>query len=456
MKSLLYSLIIGTVILAVASCEKGSVGASISQTEADVVMDSSFTVSGTSAATSRIASRSATQLLGAISSDDYGDLHSDFVTQFMPSNLIDTTGVTTDLIDSVKLVLRIPTGGFTGDSIVPMGLTVYELTKQLPSPIYSDFVADDYYDSSNPIGSISYVATKLAVNDSLQNKSYRDVAVPLPVEFGRRIFSAFRANPEIFNNPTSFAEQVCPGFMVRSSFGSGRMMYISSDVVRFYYRKKGTKTDGSDTIYVRQSDYLSASPEVINNNIIELDMATSVESRIDAGQTIVQAPIGSDVKMKFPTLEIIKRCSELAESHLGVLNTVYLQIPADAIALSDSIKAPPYLLLIRNSEKDKFFSTGQIADEDDSYIAAYNSSQKMYIFQNMRDFIIGIVDNKGLPDEDDCELVLTPVNVNTETIATSSTSKITSITPYINAPAIARLKLDEAKLKIIFSAQRSI
>lgn len=454
MKRLLYSFIIVIAIITIASCEKGSVGTSITQTEAEVIMDSSFTVKGASATTLRIASRTATQLLGAISSENYGDLHSDFVTQFMPSSLIDTAGVTAELIDSVKLVLRIPTGGFTGDSIVPMGLTVYELTKQLPSPIYSDFDATDFYDASKPLASTSYVATNLAVGDTLQLLPYRDVTVPLPVEFGRRIFNAYKNEPPIFNNPTTFAQQICPGFIVQSSFGSGRMMYITRDAVRFYYRAKAKKSDGTDTIYNRTADYLAASPEVLNNNIIELTTAPSVAGRIDAGQAIVQAPIGCDVSLDFPTEEIMRRCSVLSQSGLGVLNTLYFEIPAEPIAVTDSIMPPPHLLLIRAADKQKFFDREEIVDID-YFLAAYDSGKKLYVFENMRDFILDIIDEKGLPDDGDSQLVLCPVLVSTEASVSSTNSSVTNITPYINAPAIARLKLADAKIKVVFSAQRS-
>lgn len=39
----------------------------------------------------------------------------------------------------MKFVMQMTNGCYTGDSVIPMGLKVYPLTKALPSPIYSNF-----------------------------------------------------------------------------------------------------------------------------------------------------------------------------------------------------------------------------------------------------------------------------------------------------------------------------
>ena len=85
------------------SCdENSSIGSSITQEEVEIIVDSSFTITGNTIYCDKIKSRTLTQLLGRINAQGYGDLTSDVVTQFMPAGVIDTSGVNVDDIDSIK------------------------------------------------------------------------------------------------------------------------------------------------------------------------------------------------------------------------------------------------------------------------------------------------------------------------------------------------------------------
>ena len=216
-------------LVALASCDESvTIGSSVIEDEIEIVMDSSYTVSGRSIENTRIQSRTVTQLLGSINAKEYGSLKSDFVTQLMPANKIDTTGVTAEDIDSIKMKLFMPLGGYTGDSIVPMGLNVYRLNKQLPSPIYSDFNPAEYYSEADLLCSKIYTANALGENDSVAELSYRFIDIDLPVELGREFFNKYKENPEIFTIPTEFAKWF-PGLYVANTFGNGRVIQIESN-----------------------------------------------------------------------------------------------------------------------------------------------------------------------------------------------------------------------------------
>lgn len=132
----------------IASCDDATttLGSSLVDANTQVVIDSSFTVSAQSVLNNDVPSRTVTQLLGTLDAKEYGTFSADFVTQFMPALQLDTAGVTIADIDSIKLLMFFRPGSFTGDSIVPMGLKVYPLTRQLQAPIYSDFDPTGYYD----------------------------------------------------------------------------------------------------------------------------------------------------------------------------------------------------------------------------------------------------------------------------------------------------------------------
>lgn len=149
------------------SCEQdGTIGSSVIQDRVEVLIDSSFTVTGSSVANPVVQARTDNQLLGIIDAKGFGKLSSDFISQLMPANVIDTVGVTVNDIDSLKMFLYMKEGAMIGDSVVPMGLDVYRVTKDLPSPIYSNFDPDTYYSESDKLASTVYSATVLGLSDA--------------------------------------------------------------------------------------------------------------------------------------------------------------------------------------------------------------------------------------------------------------------------------------------------
>lgn len=446
----------GMLLLALASCEESStIGSSIIQDEIEIVIDSSFTVTGKSVMNSRIQSRTVTQLLGIIDAKGYGKLKSDVLTQFMPAGSIDTTGVTVDDIDSLKLILYTNKGGYVGDSVVPMGLNVYRISsdKQLPSPIYSDCNPAEYYSPDNLIGSTIYAANALGETDSVAELSYRYVHVNLPVSLARELYTSYKENPSSYSTPSQFAK-VFPGLYISNSYGSGRVMRIIGTEMKMYYRKTVTMSDtGKDSVYHKVGNYFAVTPEIVTNNNITIDMADDIKTMAENGEAVVVAPAGMDVELTFPARELVD--SYKANSgNLAVINTLTFEIPVAEIENDYGIAPPPYLLLVKSSEKDDFFAKNMVTDDVTSFYAAYDSSSNSYKFSSMRQYLIDLVKN-GNVTEDDYTFTLTPVSIETETYTSyySSTVYINNIVPYVEAPAMAKLKLDEAKIKLTYSKQ---
>ena len=157
---------------ATTACDDNNIGSSILETEMSLVVDSSFTISGESVATNKIQARTVTKLLGNLRTQEYGTLSSDFVTEFMPSTVIDTSNVTVDNIDSLKLVMTVPFESIVGDTLAPMRVNVYRLNKRLPFPIYSDFNPTEYYSESDLLGSTSYTMSNSIYTSDYYNNVY--------------------------------------------------------------------------------------------------------------------------------------------------------------------------------------------------------------------------------------------------------------------------------------------
>ncbi|MDE7024496.1 MAG: DUF4270 domain-containing protein [Paramuribaculum sp.] len=446
---------ISTLVLG-TSCQDNTseVGSSLVSDQSEVIIDSLFTVSGNTVQNSAILSRTTMQLLGGITAPEYGQFSSGFVTQFMPAQNIDTDGVSINDIDSVKLVMFIRPGGFTGDSIVPMGLTVYKLTRQLPASITSAFDPNGYY-NTQPWATAMYSANALH-NDSIANLAYRTISVPLPREFGQSLYKEYVDNPTTFSTPQQFAK-FFPGIYVKSTFGSGRVMNIVDTRINIHYTRHATIGSGSslrDTTYHFTRSYLAVTPEIITDNIISYTMSAQLENSINSdSQSILVAPAGTEVQMNFPATEILSSFRSQGQGY-AVLNKVSLSIPAESIKNSYGIKPPANVLIILSRDKDAFFANNKINDDKTSFLATYSKTSQSYDIANMRDYILSILSKEKLTPED-YTFTITPVDVVTESTSGGyyTESYVTGINPYVNAPAMTRLRLDKAKIKVTFSKQ---
>lgn len=439
------------------SCEEnGTIGSSVIQDRVEVLIDSSFTVTGSSLRNPVIQARTDKQLLGRIDAKGFGKLSSDFISQLMPANVIDTVGVTVNDIDSLKMFLYMNEGELIGDSIVPMGLDVYRVTKDLPSPIYSNFNPDTYYSESDKLASTIYSATVLGLSDRELNTmthpdtALRVVEVKLPVELAKEFFNKYKQDPSLFSDPQRFSKWF-PGLYIKNSFGSGRLMRFYASMVSIYYRKK-VALENKDTIYNLANPFLAVTPEVINNNNMDLAISDDLQT-LAASAPIVAAPIGYDTEIKIPIKDIINKYHSTTNSY-SVVNSMTLEIPASEITNNYDIMPPTNLLLVKKDKKDEFFADQQLYDNKSSFYATYSSTTNSYVFNFMRQYFLDMYEKENVEDSDG-EFILTPVSPVTEISQSGYTQEtvIMAIVPYVNTPAMAKLDLSKAKIKLTFSRQ---
>lgn len=429
------------------------IGNSIVQDSITIVVDSAYTITGMSVADPSVMSRTIMQLLGSVDAEGYGAISSDFVTQFMPSIALDTVGVRPSDVDSIKLIMQINSGNIVGDSLAPMGLEVYPLTKALSSPIFSDFNPDGYYDPNRKLGSLIYNTSAVGQSDSIANLKYRTLYVDMPRQMGVDLLDEYIKNPAAFSSPTAFAA-VFPGIYVKNSYGTGRITRISQTLLRMYYHRHITKDDGSDSLVYKIGNYFAVTPEIVANNNIKLNIAPSIRQSVAAGDAIMLAPAGLNVEFNFPTDQIISRYKSNL-SNIGVINALSLELPVEEIENDCNITPPPHILMILKKDKEQFFLDNKMTDDITSFYAAYNSYSKSYSFSGMREYLISMMKKDKL-EADDMTFVLVPVTVNTETNTDyygGTTSYATSIVPYVTEPKMAKFLFNKAKIRFTYSKQ---
>lgn len=456
MKRIIYIIAGVALFVAAYSCgDTSNIGSSILQDQVEIIMDSSFMASGQSLRNARVQSRTTTQLLGVIEAPEYGQFSSEFVTQFMPSAQIDTTGFSIEDIDSFQYIMAVPNGAYVGDSVLPMGLNVYLLNKQLPSPIYSDFDPTGYYDE-NPIASEIYSSTAIHESDSVFGLSYRYIYVNMPLELGQKLYQSYLDDPSSYLSPSEFIK-IFPGIYVANSFGSGRVVRIASSIMRLYYHIDGVSANtGNDTTVYMFGNFYAVTPEIITNNDISYAMSSSLSDMIDQGKSIVVAPTGSDVELVFPALDIINSYKSGAGS-ISMINTLTMSIPAIEISNDYGIAPPDNLLLVLKSKRDEFIDNNELPDDETSFYATYDSTNKTYDFTSMRNYVLWLLQKETIT-ADDYTFVLMPVEVTMGTNTSSyyyyyTTTYLETVAPYVQEPAMVELDIENSKIILTYSRQ---
>lgn len=457
MKYLFYSLVAAVLTLVAVACnETSGIGNGLDDESMTIVVDSNFTLSGTTVENRVVQSRTLSQLIGSLDAAGFGSITSDFVGQFMPSLALDTIDITAENIDSVKLFMQMERDAFTGDSLVPMGLEVYRLTKDLPYPIYSDFDAAGYYDPASLFASAIYTASTANEPDSVKKLDRIYVAMPVPVEFGKEMYNAYMKNPAVFADPAVFARDIFKGLYIRSSYGSGRISDFTTTSLRLYYHKSVYNTDSARYETKNYAgDYFAVTPEVVVNNNIRYAVAPELEAMVASGDKVLAAPAGYEMEMRFPAPELIASYNRYSDK-IRVLNTLTFTLAVEEITNDNNIAPPPYVLMVLKSKKNEFFAENSLADNVTSFYAQYDSANKRYVFDDMRNYLLDLLSKDKLT-EDDYTFVVCPVQVNKEASANSgygsTTMVVSSIVPYVSKPAMCKILLDKAKIKLTFSAQ---
>ena len=455
MKYTFLSLITILVLFCSLSCnETSNIGITLMDENVSIYVDSNYTVTGRTVETPVVQSRTLSQLIGAINAPGYGTIHSDFVSQFMSSTAIDTVNMTAENIDSVKMFLQMERNAFVGDSLVPMYLDVYRITKDLPYPIYTDFNPEGYYDATAPLASAIYTASTFNEPDSIKELESIYVQLKLPTEIAREIFLSYKKNPAAFLEPDIFTKEVFKGVYVRSSYGSGRISDFSLNSMRFYYHKDSvSETTNNDTIIQYYGDYLAATPEVIVNNNVNYTPAKEILDMVAANEKIIIAPAGYEIEFEFPAKEIIANYDKYKDD-LRVVNTLTFEIPVDTIGNKFNISAPPYVLMVLKNKKDEFFANNKLADNITSFYATYDSTNGRYYFSGMRDYLLNLLTKEEI-SADDYTFVLTPVQIESELDAYSSSYVVSRIIPYVSSPAMAKILLEDAKIIFTYSTGKN-
>jgi hypothetical protein len=389
-------------------------------------------------------------LLGNFYDPDYGDIKAGYICQYYPS-LGFADSVVNNTIDSVRL--RIYYDTFFGDSLTPMEVSVYQVTKQpLGDNYYTAVNPDDYCETKQAWAKKTYTARDLNVSDSVYSSStyYKNIVVPLPTEWGQELYNKYVANGRKFSSLSDFNENFFYGTYLESSFGTGNLIQADITEILVFYREFYKTDAGSDTI-VTNAAALTVTEEVMQLNCFENIYSDKLLERNDE-KMYLKTPAGVFSKIIIPIPQIIEKIGNRKFSRVQLsigacaqeTRDFTLPLPGTG-AFSSTAKAK--LLLIEPDSVKSFFENQKVADSQTAYTTTYSSSTQQYAFDNIANLVqnaMAKAPNKNL------EVLLIPVQV--EYYADSYSEMDYSTSHYLYPSAVTLKKgSDNLQLKIIAS-----
>ncbi|GHS90948.1 hypothetical protein FACS1894203_0790 [Bacteroidia bacterium] len=365
-------------------------------------------------------------MLGEFYDPTYGSLKSSYLCQFYAtSKNVFPDSVINNTIDST--VLRITYSSYLGDSLAPMEVSVYPVTKALDKYYYTNMSLSDYYDMNRIWGRQGYTARNLNISDSVNvaNIYRKSLSVRLPDSIGRKFYNEWRKPaPNAFGSLNDFVK-FFPGLYVASTYGTGNILYVEFTDIGVYFNYLATAKDsnGDDSTYVASgASTFNVTKEVIQlNNYRSSNDEKLLQPSDD--KAYVKTPVGIFTKITIPIPDVVKKMGKRKFTNAKLSLSVFegdeweyaIGYPKNMIVADMSLTTK--LLAVNPDSVITFFENKRVADGKTSYTTTLGSYA--YNFGNISAVIQNAIDNA--PDKN-LELLLIPVMTQTSSSTDYSTS----------------------------------
>ena len=428
---LLTVLVIAALTFAACDDTTEGIGGSITNDIDNINISSAvFPVATKSMVSGAVLSRNNSGLIGKMKDPETGNyVKGDYMTQLgvLSSFDVDTVAIkqaNNDSIEAYGCYLLISYNANYGDTIAPMKVTAYEMTKPMAEDqeYYSDYDAfkNRWVSESNQHWSCNYNLSNTSDVKNFQislNKPYTKDGKTYN-NYGSYILQTYAKHPEYFKTNYKFLHNVCPGFYIKNVGGTGNMAKIWNTELIFQYRRQYTTKakDGVTDSIIVDSLYnrFDGTEEVLQLNKIENDTENMKKLANQENCTYLKSPAGIFTEVTLPIEDIMKGHEK------DTLNTATISFPRLNNADEDNpynFATPSTILMVQKDSLQSFFEKSKLADNRTSYTASYSSTgtyKNAYTFQNIANLVSAMYKNKG-KGENWNKVVLVPVNVITTT-----------------------------------------
>ncbi len=426
------------------------------------ITDAEFDVTTQSLAAGSVLSKNSTGIIGKLKDPETGTyLTGDYMAQLgvLSSFSLDTLQYIRDAyngeIMSDSCFIRVTYSKWYGDSLAPMKVTAYEMSKPMPEAnYYSDydafqagyvsednFHADATYDLTNTGKTFKIYLNKPYTKDGKTYKNY-----------GTYIMNTFVEHPEYFKSNYAFLHNVCPGFYLKYQGGVGSIAKISDTELRFFWKRQKTftKSDGVTDSIVVETGYnnFNGTEETMQINKVSYDQ-DKIDALVEDGScTYLKSPAGIFTVATLPVEEVMKG----HENDTLTTATIAFEKINDSTNSEYNFDAPSTVLMVPLDSLQSFFENGNKNDNRTSYTTTYSSkSNASYTYQNISNLITNMYKNKGKTNDWN-KVVLIPVSLKTATIDGSSVvTKVNHDMGLTSTRLVRGTTASPIKLKVIYS-----
>lgn len=428
---LLTVLVIAALTFAACDDTTEGIGGSITNKIDNInISNSAFNVTTKSIVAGAVLSRNNTGLIGKMKDPETGNyVKGDYMTQLsvLPTFSVDTLDYIKQAnggsIEADSCYLLVSYNASYGDTIAPMKVTAYEMTKPMAEDqeYYSDYDAfkaeAGWVSENNPHWSSNYNLSNTSDVKNFKiylNKKYEKDGKTYK-NYGSYIMQTYAEHPEYFKTNFKFLHNVCPGFYIKNVGGTGNMAKIWNTELIFYWTRHKTINKDSTAVSIGYNRF-DGTEEVLQLNKIENDTENlkKLASKDQEKCTYLKSPAGIFTEVTLPIEDIMKGHEK------DTLNTATISFPRLNNENEDNpynFATPSTILMVQKDSLQSFFEKSKLADNRTSYTASYSNTgtyKNAYTFQNIANLVSAMYKNKG-KGENWNKVVLVPVNVITTT-----------------------------------------
>lgn len=426
---LLTVLVIAALTFAACDDTTEGIGGSITNKIDNInISNSAFNVTTKSIVAGAVLSRNNTGLIGKMKDPEtHNYVKGDYMTQLsvLPTFSVDTLDYIKQAnggsIEADSCYLLVSYNASYGDTIAPMKVTAYEMTKPMSEDkeYYSNYDAfkaeagwvsenNQHWSSNYNLSNTSDVKNfKIYLNKKYEKdgKTYKN--------YGSYIMQTYAEHPEYFKTNYKFLHNVCPGFFIKNVGGTGNMAKIWNTELIFYWTRHKTINKDSTAVGIGYNRF-DGTEEVLQLNMIQNDKESMKQLASQKKWTYLKSPAGIFTEVTLPIEDIMKGHEK------DTLNTATISFPRLNNENEDNpynFATPSTILMVQKDSLKSFFEKSKLADSRTSYTASYSSTgtyKNAYTFQNIANLVSAMYKNKG-KGENWNKVVLVPVNVITTT-----------------------------------------
>ncbi|MBK5719495.1 DUF4270 domain-containing protein [Dysgonomonas sp. Marseille-P4677] len=381
-------------------------------------------------------------LLGEYIDPIFGKVKSDYMTELFCPEDIEFKNPNNKKVTIDSVFLNTEFTYFTGDTVAPMGLSVYEVTKPLKAFFFTSVDPAKYTDNMSKLLGQNIFSIQDLPNVVESGYRIRTINTQLDLSLGERFYNEWLESKDTFKNSDAMSE-FFKGIYVTTTFGSGTLIRTDQTSFNIYYTYQIRNVANTADSAAVGIFHLPVTPEVIQMNHVKNTLPTDMLGESDV-RTYMKTPAGVYTEFTIPLDDIMKTVGKDR-----VINAANFKVKGFTEEEEKSgLIRPSYVLVInKDSLENYFYDKRYSSSNKTSFVISRNTSSNTYDLGNLASVINYYADyykSKGQTELPDLKYLMIPVD------ATPSTTTSGAITDIYNQmyPTSAILRTDPPNMKM--------